>query len=78
IKPNQCGSLIEVKKISDYCSDKKIKKIFSHRSGETEETILIDLAIGLEADFVKIGSIGKGRDSKIKRLKEIEKEVKRA
>lgn len=72
IKPNQIGSLIEVDKIVKYCKKNKIKMIFSHRSGETEENILSDLAFGFEADFIKTGIKGKGRDSKLNRLIEIE------
>ena len=73
IKPNQIGSLIEVSEIVKYCKKNKIRIIFSHRSGETSEDILADLAFGFEADFVKIGICGKGRDEKINRLIEIER-----
>ncbi|MEM3122299.1 MAG: phosphopyruvate hydratase, partial [Candidatus Pacearchaeota archaeon] len=57
------------------CKDKKIKIIFSHRSGETSENILADLAFGFEADFIKIGIEGPGRDEKIFRLIEIERNM---
>jgi enolase len=50
--------------------------IFSHRSGETNETILADLAFGFQADFLKCGITGKEREAKIKRLIEIEKSLK--
>jgi len=71
VKPNQVGSLIEVAKVCDLAKKNKIKIIFSHRSGETEENILADLAFGFEGDFLKIGIIGKERESKIKRLREV-------
>jgi len=75
VKPNQNGSLIEVKKIVEFCKANKIKTIFSHRSGETSEDILADLAVGFEADYIKTGIIGKGRDEKLSRLIEISKEM---
>jgi len=76
VKPNQCGSLLEVKKVCEMAKENKIKMIFSHRSGETTETILSDLAFGFGADFLKCGITGKEREAKIKRLIEIEKSLK--
>ena len=73
IKPNQCGSLIEVKEVCKIAKENKIKIIFSHRSGETNESIISDLAFGFQADFLKCGITGKEREAKIKRLVEIEK-----
>jgi enolase len=72
IKPNQIGSLIEVKKVCKLAKENNIKIIFSHRSGETEENILADLAFGFGADFFKCGIEGDVREGKIKRLIEIE------
>jgi enolase len=76
IKPNQVGSLLDVKEVVELCKKHKIKTIFSHRSGETEEKILADLAFGFGADFFKCGSEGDVRVKKIKRLIEIEKTLK--
>lgn len=76
VKPNQIGSLIEVKEVCDIAKKNEIKIVFSHRSGETEETILSDLAFGFQADFLKCGITGKEREAKIKRLIEIEKKLK--
>jgi len=76
IKPNQCGSLLEVKRVCEMAKENNIKMVFSHRSGETEETILADLAFGFQADFLKCGITGKEREAKIKRLIEIEKSLK--
>ena len=75
IKPNQNGSLIDLKEVCDLAKKKNIKTIFSHRSGETNESILADLAFGFEADFIKCGITGKEREVKIKRLIEIEKNL---
>lgn len=75
VKPNQCGSLIEVKKVCELAKKNKIKIVFSHRSGETQENILADLALGFGADFFKCGIDGKERISKIERLIEIGKNL---
>jgi enolase len=72
VKPNQIGSMIEVKEVCSLAKKNNIKIVFSHRSGETEETILADLAFGFQADFFKCGITGVEREKKIKRLIEIE------
>lgn len=76
VKPNQCGSLLEVARVCELAKKNDLKIIFSHRSGETQENILADLAFGFQADFFKCGISGKERVSKIKRLIEIEKSIK--
>jgi len=76
VKPNQIGSLIEVKEVCALAKKNDIKIVFSHRSGETEENILADLAFGFQADFLKCGITGTERENKIKRLIEIEKSLK--
>ncbi len=75
VKPNQTGSLLEVKEVCEMARKNGIKIIFSHRSGETEETILADLAFGFQADFFKCGIEGDAREKKLKRLIEIEKSL---
>jgi enolase len=72
IKPNQNGYLMEVAEIMKYCREKEIKTIFSHRSGETMDPVLGDLAIGFQADFIKTGILGKERLVKLKRVMDIE------
>ena len=76
VKPNQNGSLIEVNRICQLAKKNNIAIVFSHRSGETEEDIIADLAFGFQADFFKCGITGKEREVKIKRLIEIEKKLK--
>ena len=76
VKPNQIGPLTEVKTVCEMAKKHNIKIIFSHRSGETEENILADLAFGFQADFLKCGITGEEREAKIKRLIEIEKFLK--
>ena len=76
VKPNQTGSLLDVSQVCKIAKEKGIKIIFSHRSGETDESILADLAFGFGADFFKCGIDGKEREAKLKRLIEIEKGLK--
>ncbi|MCK5625165.1 hypothetical protein KAI04_05010 [Candidatus Pacearchaeota archaeon] len=76
VKPNQTGSLLDVSQVCKIAKEKDIKIIFSHRSGETDENILADLAFGFGADFFKCGIDGKEREAKLKRLIEIEKGLK--
>ncbi len=75
VKPNQCGSLLEVKRVVDLAKANNIKLVFSHRSGETKETILADLAFGFQADFFKCGTEGDIRVKKIERLIKIQKSL---
>jgi enolase len=76
VKPNQIGCLTEVKEVVELARKNSIKTVFSHRSGETDETVLADLAFGFQADFLKCGITGREREAKIKRLIEIEKGLK--
>lgn len=76
VKPNQNGSLLQVKEVCELAKRNNLRTVFSHRSGETEENILADLAVGFGADFLKCGITGKEREAKIKRLIEIEKGMK--
>ncbi len=75
VKPNQNGSLLELKKIFDLCRARKIKTILSHRSGETLDSGLADYAVGFGADYIKCGVATKWREAKLKRLVEIEKRL---
>lgn len=76
IKPNQIGTLSEtidtilLAKKSDY-------KIFiSHRSGDTADTFIADLAVAVNADYMKTGSLSRSeRTEKYNRLMEIELEL---
>lgn len=71
VKPNQNGSLLEVKEICDLCRKHGVKIILSHRSGETKDTALADYAVGFEADFIKTGISTQWREGKLKRLLQI-------
>ena len=75
VKPNQNGSLLKVKEIIDFCRKKEIKTIISHRSGETMDTTISDLAAAWKTDYIKTGIFGREREAKLKRLIEIEKKI---
>jgi len=77
IKPNQTGSLLEVKKVIDLCKKAGIKTIMSHRSGETIDDTIADLAFAWQCDFIKIPVIGKEREAKVDRLVKIESSLKK-
>lgn len=76
IKPNQIGSILEVKKVVEFCKKNNIIMIFSHRSGETMDDILADYCIGFGGQFIKTGIYGRERLIKLKRVMDIEKSLK--
>ncbi|MFA5084496.1 MAG: enolase C-terminal domain-like protein [Candidatus Paceibacterota bacterium] len=75
IKPNQIGSLLETKKAADTAKKNNIVPVISHRSGETEDDFIADLAIAWQIPFIKAGIIGKEREAKLNRIVKIEKET---
>lgn len=75
IKPNQNGSLLELKRIFELCRKHGIKTVLSHRSGETMDDALADYAVGFGADYIKCGAATKWREVKLDRLKEIERHL---
>ena len=75
IKPNQIGTLAETIECVKIAQKAKWKIIVSHRSGETNDDFIADLAAAVGADFLKAGSLSRGeRLAKYNRLAEIEKE----
>ncbi|MEK6919322.1 MAG: hypothetical protein AABW73_04790 [Nanoarchaeota archaeon] len=77
IKPNQNGSIFETGKVVKLAKDHNIKIIVSHRSGETMDDTIADLAVGWDADYIKCGVHGKERRAKINRLLEIERKIQK-
>jgi len=75
IKPNQNGSLLGTKKVVDMAKDNKILPIISHRSGETADSTISDLAVAWEIPIIKAGILGKERFAKLHRLLKIEREM---
>lgn len=78
IKLNQIGTLSETVQVVKTAQRAGWKIIVSHRSGETCDSFIADLAIAVGADYVKAGSLSRGeRLAKYNRLMEIEEEIKR-
>lgn len=76
VKPNQIGTVSETIFAVKLAKSYGWKTIISHRSGETMDDFIADLAVGVGADFIKSGAPSKPeRMSKYKRLLKIEKEI---
>ena len=56
IKLNQIGSVSETISAVNMAHENGMKAIISHRSGETEDTFIADLAVALNTGFIKTGS----------------------
>ena len=75
IKPNQIGTLTETIKAIKLAKEWGWFVIASHRSGETNDDFIVDLALGTGADGIKIGAPARGeRVAKFNRILEIERE----
>lgn len=73
VKPNQIGTLSEVITVTDLAASVGYTHILSHRSGETEDTTIADLAVGTGAAFIKSGAPCRSdRVAKYNRLLRIE------
>ncbi len=78
LKPNQVGTISEMVNTISLARKNNYKMIISHRSGETEETYIADLAVGLCIPYIKTGSLSRGeRIAKYNRLIRIEEELER-
>lgn len=77
IKPNQIGSLTETLNVIRLAKEKGYKTIISHRSGETDDTSIADIAIATNAGFIKTGAPCRmDRNAKYNRLLKIENEIR--
>ncbi len=77
IKFNQIGSLSETLDAIKMAQDAGYTAVISHRSGETEDTTIADLAVATKAGQIKTGSLCRSdRVSKYNRLLRIEEELK--
>jgi enolase len=76
IKLNQIGTLSETLQTIDLATRNSFKSIISHRSGETEDTTIADLAVATRAGQIKTGSLCRSeRVAKYNRLLRIEDEL---
>ena len=76
IKPNQIGTLTETLQAIDLAKRHGYNAIMSHRSGETEDTTIADLAVATNCGQIKCGSLSRSeRVAKYNRLLKIEQEL---
>jgi enolase len=76
IKPNQIGSVTEAIEAINLTHSYGWHTMLSHRSGETEDTFIADLAVGLNTLQLKSGSLSRSeRVSKYNQLLRIEEKV---
>ncbi len=78
LKANQIGTITEMFETIKLAKENHFKTIISHRSGETEDTFISHLAVGLNLGFIKTGSLSRGeRIAKYNELLRIEEELER-
>jgi enolase len=76
IKLNQIGTLTETLDAIEMAKKAKYTAVISHRSGETEDTTIADLAVACNTGFIKTGSLARSeRIAKYNRLLRIEEEL---
>ena len=77
IKPNQIGTVSETLEAIRYSKNNGYNVVISHRSGETEDTFIADLAVAINAGYIKSGAPCRtDRVCKYNRLLNIENELK--
>ncbi len=72
LKPNQIGTLTDFIKTTKIAKEAAYTTIVSHRSGETEDNALAEIAVGVGGEYIKTGAIGGERTSKLNQLIRIE------
>ena len=76
LKVNQIGTITETLETIDLAKENGYKTIISHRSGETEDTTIADLSVGLNLGQIKTGSMSRtDRICKYNRLMRIEEAI---
>jgi enolase len=76
VKVNQIGSLTETINAVNLCHKNKYKSVMSHRSGETEDSTIADLAVALNTGQIKTGSASRSdRMAKYNQLLRIEEQL---
>lgn len=76
VKVNQIGSLSETIKAVRMAQEADFRTVMSHRSGETEDATIADLAVALSTEQIKTGSLCRGeRTAKYNQLLRIEEEL---
>ncbi len=76
VKPNQIGTLTETLKVISMAKNANFNTIISHRSGDTEDTFIADLAVATMSSQIKTGSLARSeRVAKYNRLLRVEEEL---
>jgi len=76
IKPNQIGSVLETCQVINLAKENNYATIISHRSGETIDDFISDLAVASQSEFIKLGAPARGeRVAKYNRLLEIKESL---
>jgi len=76
IKPNQIGTLTETLDVIKLAKENNFNTIISHRSGDTEDTFIADLAVATKSSQIKTGSLARSeRVAKYNRLLRIEEQL---
>ena len=76
IKPNQIGTVTATFAAIKKAQENNYSVVISHRSGETSDSFIADLAVGVGADFIKLGAPSRGeRIEKYNRLLMISEEL---
>ncbi len=76
VKPNQIGTLTETLEVISMAKSANHNTIISHRSGDTEDTFIADLAVATMSSQIKTGSLARSeRVAKYNRLLRIEEEL---
>ena len=76
VKPNQIGTLTETLKVISMAKKANFNTIISHRSGDTEDTFIADLAVATMSSQIKTGSLARSeRVAKYNRLLRVEEEL---
>ena len=76
IKPNQIGTLTETLEVISMAKKSNLNTIISHRSGDSEDTFIADLAVATKSSQIKTGSLARSeRVAKYNRLLRIEEEL---
>ncbi len=76
VKPNQIGTLTETLRVISLAKKSNFNTIISHRSGDTEDTFIADLAVATQSSQIKTGSLARSeRVAKYNRIIRIEEEL---
>jgi enolase len=76
VKPNQTGTISRTVDVVERAQSSSFSPVISARSGETCDATVADLAVGLDAGQIKIGSLARSeRLAKYNRLLEIDRDV---